>query len=303
MPDDPSPTVPSPTGPARTWLRRTYRLEPEAEEALAARLWAAGTLGIEELPSPVGQLRLAAWFPGGGGAGAELPAGVEVLAEEEIPDRDWLAAWRETVTPFPLGGSFFVDPREPAVAPPLVPAGRKLLALPARTAFGIGSHESTRLAVELLEGVELTDKRVLDVGCGTGILSFCALLLGAGEAVAFDIDPAAAVASRQNSGLNRQVLGARRPAIFAGEARALAAAASFDLALINVIPEEILASFDLVARRLAPGGEVIFSGILAERGEALLADLAHRGFIPRARVGAGEWVAYRLGRPATGAVA
>ncbi len=115
---------------------------------------------------------------------------------------------------------------------------RFVLAIPARTAFGVGSHESTRLAYELLESTPLAGKRVLDVGCGSGILAMAALLLGARAAVGFDFDPAAGLLAGQYARHNGLA-----PAIFTGTVAALAAPASadsaFEVVVLNVLPHEI----------------------------------------------------------------
>lgn len=259
------------------YLRRTYRVAAELEEVVLADLWAAGTLGVQSI---LGGLE--AWFPEG--SDPELPARPGVVAGplEPVPDLDWLAGYREQARPFPVGRTLFVDPREPEE-----PVGRHLLRLPARTAFGIGSHESTSLAVELLEAADLRGKRVLDVGTGTGILAFASLLLGAAEVVAFDVDPASPFNALVNRRLNRL-----HPRLFVGTS--LTIRASFDLELINVIPEEIGPEMPGLVRLLRPGGEAILSGILAERGDEVLASVRALGLIERERREAGEWIAFRV---------
>ncbi|HEX9669045.1 MAG TPA: 50S ribosomal protein L11 methyltransferase, partial [Thermoanaerobaculia bacterium] len=220
------------------------------EDLFAAHLWAAGTLGAQVQPGPDSRVRLDAWFTPDAAPVALLPE-IQLVGEEAVPDADWLAAWREQSRPFPLGASFFVDPREPGGEPLEAPAGRSLLRLPARAAFGTGSHESTRLAVELLEDVDLAGRRVLDVGTGTGVLAFAALVRGAADAVAFDLDPAAPFHARVNARLN-----GLRPRLFAGTVAALRDAAHFDLVLAYMVPEELLPELAGVVRRLAPRGEV-----------------------------------------------
>ncbi|HVT57644.1 MAG TPA: 50S ribosomal protein L11 methyltransferase [Thermoanaerobaculia bacterium] len=296
------------------YLRLTYRLLPEREDALVADLWLEGTLGVSSETGEDGLLTLTAYFP----AGAAPPAlAIAPVAADQIEETDWLAEYRRRALPFAVGRTLFVDPGEPRIepgteqpAPP--PDGRSLLRIPARTAFGTGSHESTALAVELLEALEVRDRAVLDVGTGTGILCFAALLLGAARAVGFDCDLAAAAAARANGRLNRLAplvfagrlgaidLGARRVPARALQlgarvpARASKPGARFDLVLANVVPEQILPDLSALPRVLRPGGTAILSGILAAQAPELLDQTRALGFGERQRRQRGEWVALAL---------
>jgi ribosomal protein L11 methyltransferase len=280
-----------------TTTRLTYLVPAEREDDVVAELWEAGTLGVQVLAAgEPGTVRLEAYFdgPGPGKLPGELP-GAQLLGSEPVPPTDWLAPWREAARPFAVGERWWLDPRDPdlpgAGGDDDVPPGRRLLRIPARAAFGTGSHESTRLVLELLDAMDLAGRRVLDVGTGTGLLAFAALLSGARSAVAFDADPAAPCHARENARRNGLAL-----PLFAGTAAALSAEARFDLALVNVIPEEIAADLPHLAALLAPAGEAIFSGILAAAGPRSLAALAAAGFTPFAERADGEWVAYRVRR-------
>jgi ribosomal protein L11 methyltransferase len=132
---------------------------------------------------------------------------------------------------------------------------------------------------------------VLDVGTGTGVLSFAVLLGGARLAVGYDIDPAAPFHARDNSRLNGV-----HPALFAGRLAALREAPLFDLALVNVVPEQILPEMPGIAGRLGPTGEAVLSGILKERGRQVLDRMRGLGFVETARREAGDWVAFRVVR-------
>jgi len=273
-------------------LRRTFLLPPALEETFVADLWLDGTLGVLSANEPDGRLRLEAWFAAGAPAWApgDWPErGVRLAGEETIEEQDWLALWRSQARPFPIGRSFLLDPREPEEELPEIPEGRRLLRLPARAAFGTGSHESTSLALELLETLDLSGRRVLDVGTGTGVLSFAALLGGAALAVGYDVDPAAPFHARDNSRLN-----GLHPLLFAGRLAALRDEPLFDLALVNVVPEQILPEMPGVAARLREGGEAVLSGILRERGRQVLDRLRGLGFLEADRREAGDWVAFRV---------
>lgn len=274
------------------YLRRIFLLPPALEDFFTASLWQEGTAGVLSTNEPDGRLRLEAWFEEGAPAWepGDWPArGVTLAAEERIEEQDWFATWRSQAQPFPVGRTFFLDPREPEEELPEVPEGRRLLRLPARAAFGTGSHESTSLALELLESMDLRGRRVLDVGTGTGVLAFAALLGGASLAVGYDLDPAAPFHARDNSRLN-----GLQPLLFAGRLAALREAPLFDLALVNVVPEQILPEMPGVTARLRSGGEAVLSGILRERGRQVLDRMRGLGFLETDRREAGDWVAFRV---------
>ncbi|MEP7009068.1 MAG: 50S ribosomal protein L11 methyltransferase [Acidobacteriota bacterium] len=295
-------------------IRRFYLVPLRLEELFAAELWAAGTLGLEIKPHDGERVRIEAYFdeaapePGLAAMGLLGFEEIETVGVEPVPQVDWLARYRENARPFWVGRRLLLDPREPDEPPCEVPPGRVLLRLPARSAFGVGSHESTRLALELLEDLVedwaeeggLAGRTALEIGAGTAVLSFAALRFGARSAIAFDLDPGAPIHARDNSRLNDLY-----PRHFAGRLAALVAPphpkSRFDLLLLNVLPEEILSELPDLAERLAPGGELIFSGILAERGDEILARVAALGLVERGRRIANEWIAFRLVRAAPGA--
>jgi ribosomal protein L11 methyltransferase len=177
---------------------------------------------------------------------------------EEIP-RDWVAeaaALQRSV----VVGRYLLDPHNGNLATPAGLAQWRLW-IPAARAFGTGTHESTRLAIRLLLGEELRGRRVLDVGCGAGTLAFVAALEGAAPVVAFDIDPDAALAAREQGLANR----IPRLAVFIGPLGAVRRAATFDVIVANMIHEEIAPLLPGLRTRLSPGGRLLSSGLLVER--------------------------------------
>jgi len=285
------------SGEMSAYDRLTILVPPAVEESVAAELWRRGTLGLELADAADGRLRVEAYFPAGAGGAVDLSAwrgrGVEVVAAETFAERDWLAAYRAQARPFDVGRRLRVDPRDPSAATPPSAGDRVLLRIPARTAFGTGSHESTRLALELLEALEPAGLEVLDVGTGSGILACAALRFGARAVVGFDLDPAAALIAGQNARLN-----AVAPRLFAGRLAALRRGRRFDLALVNVLPGKIRREVPRIAGLLRRGGRAISSGNLEGERVSVLAAWAGAGLEPVAERRAGEWIAFLLaGRP------
>lgn len=282
-------------------LRLRFAVAADQEEALAGWVWANGGTGVSFDDAPADSGRRAGWLHFDADAapsGAQIERlrewcpGVEVGSAEPVEPADWLAPWRSSAAPIPIGERFLVDPREPEEVDSAVdPGDRFLLRLPARTAFGVGSHESTRLALELLERTGCRGARVLDVGTGTGILAFAARRLGAREVVAFDFDPAAALLCEQYRRMN----GVERVRVYCGSLRALAIAearSGFELALVNVVPAEIGPELPLLVPALRPAAGAIFSGLLAEERDAAKRRLEHLGFRVTAERSAAEWIAF-----------
>lgn len=275
------------------------RVDAERAEPLAAELFARGALGLEESEAGLGRLELAVYFPRGGVDGEEIAAliaagGADLVARAVVEPADWLARYRELSRPLSLGRGFLADARDPDDPGEVAAvAGRRTLRLPARTAFGTGSHESTRLAVELLEDDPPAGAAVLDVGTGSGVLAYVALLLGARRVVAVDVDPAAALVAAQIAALNDL-----RPELVVGGVACLAPRARFDRILVNIIPGHWLAKKAVVRRLLAEGGRLLVSGLLAEQRAEVVAALAEEGLTPIAERREGEWLALSLAVPA-----
>lgn len=266
----------------------TFGVTGEHEDQLVAELGLLGTLGLEVVDDAEPKT-LRAYFPDKGPLDLvpllSIPT-VTLLGESRIEEQDWLAPFREAAEPFAVGARLWVDPTEGdrRIEPP---PGRCLLHLPARRAFGIGSHESTRLAIELMERIVLDGRRVLDVGAGTGILSFAARLAGARQVVGIEVDPGAALVARENQTLNDLAFG-----LVAGTLAVLSPATRFEVALVNVLPEKIDGWLGTLATLLPAGASCIFSGVLEENEQDYRTVLTERGFLARDRVTANEWVAF-----------
>ncbi len=289
-------------------LKATFRVPGGRQDELVAELWALGTAGVHVRSAvsagkdeDAGEVLLDAYFDEENGLGREELRLVgercdAVLLEALVVEaRDWLAAYREGAKPMTIG-PFTIDPREPEPAAAIRvqeirgQAPNYLLRIPARNAFGTGSHESTRLLLEELGELDLSGRTVLDVGTGSGILAFAALCRGARAAVAFDPDVGSVITARDNARLNDLA-----PRLFAG--RIDAVAGCFDVVLVNILPHRWLDDAARVVETLRSGGSLFVSGLLATERERVLATPALVGFESGPGRTLGEWTSLHLRRP------
>lgn len=268
-----------------SYRRLVFRVGGDAE-LFSAALWEHGTLGLEL----VGNDRVVAYFADAASyadvAWSEWGGRLETDAPCE--SSDWMAAYRAASRPLAIGRRLVVDPREPELSSDEADnwPDRRLLRLPARTAFGTGSHASTRLILELMEECDIEGKRVLDVGFGSGILSFAALAFGARSVTGVEIDLEPVLVAEQNRRLNGLF-----PSWIAGGVSALGDRGSFDLVLVNVLPERIAGDLDRIRRLMASSARAIFSGIPTTWERRVAGRLERAGFRPIERSTLEEWTA------------
>jgi ribosomal protein L11 methyltransferase len=203
---------------------------------------------------------------------------------------DWLALYEQSLEPLFIGERFVVAP-DASLFPP--DSDRLRIVVPQEQAFGTGSHETTSLCIEILESLDLRGKRGLDVGAGSGILALAMHRLGAAKVMAFDNDPDAYAALRDNR-IRNGVPGAAMP-LFIGSVESLRGGA-FDVIAMNIIPEVILPLFGAVAARLAPHASLLLSGILLVRRQDVVDAARTHGLRLRDERERGEWWAGRFGR-------
>jgi len=180
-----------------------------------------------------------------------------------VEDQDWERVWMDDYPPLRFGASLWIVPwncETPAKA-----TNATIVRLDPGLAFGSGTHATTALCLEWLESLDLCGKTVLDVGCGSGILAIAALKLGATRAVGIDNDPQALLASRDNAERNDV---SDRLQVFKPED---APAETYPVVVANILASALDALAERIASRVAPGGVLALSGILAGQQHELIA--------------------------------
>ncbi|MEX6501549.1 50S ribosomal protein L11 methyltransferase [Pseudomonas zhanjiangensis] len=190
--------------------------------------------------------------------GAALPA----HQVEQIEDQDWERSWMDNFQPMRFGRRLWIVPSWHAAPEP---EAVNLLLDPG-LAFGTGTHPTTALCLEWLDGQDLQGCNVLDFGCGSGILAIAALLLGAERATGTDIDPQALEASRDNAGRN-----GIDPARFALYLPADLPQEQADVVVANILAGPLVALAPQITQLVKPGGRLALSGILGEQAEEVRA--------------------------------
>lgn len=222
---------------------------------------------------------------------------------EPVGDQNWMEAWKQHYRPIAVGRRLVIVPAW--LESPF--ADRVAIRIDPGMAFGTGTHPTTRLCLEFVEEIldeqqpgkehEHTWGPVLDIGCGSGILSIAALKLGARLALGVDIDERAIRAARQNARLN--AIGDEALLLGVGSVREVAAGhfpiQRAPLVLANILAPVILRLFaDGLAQLVTAGGSLILSGILTEQTEAVLAAARAQGLTLAGQRQQEDWVALRL---------
>jgi ribosomal protein L11 methyltransferase len=265
-------------------------VDPEEVEEVSYLLWELGAQGVEErdqstLNRASTGVTLVASFENDEAAAqaiAELAPRPAQLTH--VVGDAWRDAYKAYFKVTPLGERLVIRPSWESYE---ARAGEVVVTVDPGRAFGTGTHESTRLVMKALDAAVRGGERVLDVGCGTGILAICALKLGAREALCIDVDPDAVEVTRENAAFNDV---AER--IQASTQPVEEVAGSFPLVLANIQATVLVPLAPAIAARVAPGGLLMLSGILVGQESEVLA--AYPDFMLQASPVEGEWIALIL---------
>ena len=302
------------------WMEVAIEADPETAEAIADLMQRYGHQGVlieqdgfeietweDDIPSP-DKLTVRAYFP----IDARTPdvkqqledalrymRMIQPIAEpsfKTIDEIDWAEAWKKHYKPLRVGKRVYIRPRwlEAEDAKP----DDIMLNLDPGMAFGTGTHPSTQLCLIATEALceESPGLRVLDLGCGSGILSIAAAKLDAAEVVALDTDPIAVRVTMENAEENGV---ADKIVAEEGSLSSLVHSAQrFDVALVNILAKVIMAMCDeYLGQIVRPGGVGVFGGIINTQADDVEAALRKTGLEPYKRRTSGEWVVIEARRP------
>lgn len=188
-------------------------------------------------------------------------ADVHVQAIQAVPEQDWVRLTQSQFAPVEITPEFWIVPSWHE-APP---QARRVMRLDPGLAFGTGTHPTTRMCLRWIATRHQAWPRVLDYGCGSGILAIGAALHGAQSVDAVDIDPAAVTSSRDNAAANGVSLNTGLPELARGE---------YPLVIANILAMPLKLLAPLLCAHVAPGGHLILAGILSRQADELKAAYA-----------------------------
>ncbi|MBQ9492307.1 MAG: 50S ribosomal protein L11 methyltransferase [Oscillibacter sp.] len=214
-----------------------------------------------------------------------------LMSMERTQNSDWEYGWKDYYKPIEIGDRLLIVPKWEAADI----RGRVPVVLDPGLSFGTGEHPTTQLCLALLEKRVRGGERVLDLGCGSGILSIAALNLGAASATAADIDEMCQRVAAENAALNG--IGPDRLSVLCGDVLSDAAllerlGSGYDIVLANIVADVILSLAPLVRNLLAPDGHFLCSGIISEREQEVAEGLRRNGFAIRDTYSKKDWYAY-----------
>ena len=277
---------------------------PELEESLA---WKLNDLGLHRFalqhsPDTPHQKTLLVWLPQPEWPIADreqLLASLEPLSQpfglafpsgvwDEVADEDWSLSWKQHWQPDPVGHRLLILPAWLDVSEEH--ADRFVIRMDPGSAFGTGSHPTTRLCLEALEACPPQGLLVADLGCGSGVLGLASLCLGADAVLAADTDSLAIRATAGNRSLNK--CSEQRLQVSLGSVetlQALLAGRRADLLLCNILAPVIEALSPGFESLIAPNGRALLSGLLVDQAPRLKDVLAAQGWQVTQELAQGRW--------------
>lgn len=222
----------------------------------------------------------------------ELDLGTLDVTMKNVAEEDWANNWKKYFKPFPIGEKIMIKPSWEELP---AQTDKVVLQIDPGHIFGTGTHETTQLCITLLERYLQKDDTMLDIGCGSGILSIAGLLLGAKEADAIDIDPNAIKIAYENS--DRNQIDRARYHVAAGDVledtavQNMYKGKNYDVVVANIVADIIIALTKQVPDYIKQAGIFVCSGIIIERKQDVLDALAAAKFSVVEVVEKASWAA------------
>ena len=209
-----------------------------------------------------------------------------------VNEEDWANSWKAYYKPIEIGNKIVIVP---AWEKYNAPEGKIEVRMDPGMAFGTGTHETTRLVIGLLEKYIKGGERVLDVGCGSGILAICASKLGGGECKAYDIDPVAVKVAREN--IKDAGLDGRVTCDVSDLLRGVDSSnGGYDVICANIVADIIIRMTPDVGSLMNDGAVLLASGIISERADEVIECFEKHGFSIVERADENGWCALVVGK-------
>ncbi|NCB62557.1 MAG: 50S ribosomal protein L11 methyltransferase [Clostridia bacterium] len=269
----------------RTFLEENRQYWDYVDDALMEQMKGAARIKFYVTDDADGRALMRAWLEG-----IDAP-----YTTVKLRENDWATSWQKYYKPMTVGERVYIVPQWEKDETP-VPEGRTALYLNPGLIFGTGSHASTRLCLEGVEQYARENGRVLDLGCGSGILSIAALLLGAEYAVGVDIDPKAVNVAYENAAMNG--IGKDRYRVLSGDVlgdRKMAAELAkekYQLVLANIVADVIIPLSAHAPEMMTEDGVFLCSGIIDTRADEVRAALEGNGLAVVEKRERDGWVSF-----------
>lgn len=222
--------------------------------------------------------------------------GEATITKSQTADEDWMNNWKKYWKPFKVDDAIIIKPTWETVDD--VPEGTLVVELDPGTSFGTGMHHTTRLCITQIKKYLQPEYKLLDVGCGSGILTIISMLLGCREATATDIDPHAVDAAVENAKGNHLDMSRCRflcgDVISDNEFCETVDMGQYDMVVANILADVIIPLSKVLREHMKPGALFVSSGIIDMKEEAVRQALLENGFEIVEVTYSGEWVSFTV---------